>query len=109
MLKNLLSTIWRRLPKKLRRWTVERLEAQFTVTVAAVIIDDKKRVLLLRHAFRPGSGWGIPGGFINSREQPDDAVRREMREEIGLELSDLKLLNVVTHKHVNQVIIAFAC
>jgi len=88
---------------------VERIEAQFTVTVAGVVINDKEQVLLLKHVFRPGSGWGIPGGFIESREQPEDAIKRELKEEVGLGLSDIKLLTVVTHKHVNQVIIAYAC
>src|SRR5689334_8934024 len=102
MLKNLIGNIWRRFPKRFRRWTIEQIEAQFTVTVAGIVIDDDQRVLLLRHVFRPGTGWGIPGGFINSREQPEDAIRREFREEIGLELSEARLLTVTTHKHVNQ-------
>jgi len=104
-LKNLLGSIWRKFPKWVRRWVVERIEDKFTVTVAAVIVDDQNRVLLLKHVFRPGTGWGIPGGFIKSLEQPDDGIKRELMEEVGLEITDLKLITVVTHSHVNQVII----
>ena len=108
-IKNALGTIWRKFPKRLRRWVVERIEERFTVTIAAIVVDDQNRVLLLNHVFRPGFGWGIPGGFINSGEQPEDALRRELREEVGLEVTDLKMITVVTHTNVNQVIIPFSC
>jgi len=108
-LKKTLGSIWRKFPKRLRRWVVERIEDRFTVTIAAVVVDDQNRVLLLNHVFRPGFGWGIPGGFIKSREQPEDALRRELQEEVGLEVTDVKLITVVTHSHVNQVIIPFSC
>src|SRR5438270_588334 len=109
MLKNLLGSIWRWFPRGLRRWTVERLETHFTVTVAAIVVDDNDGILLLDHVFRPGSGWGIPGGFINSREQPEDAIRRELREEIGLDIEPPKLLFVRTNRSVNQIEIVFLC
>jgi ADP-ribose pyrophosphatase YjhB (NUDIX family) len=54
------------------------------------VTDEAGHVLLLQHRYRPGfqkgGGWGIPGGFIQPREQPEAAVRRELREEIGLEI-----------------------
>ena len=107
MLKNLLGGIWRRFPRWLRRWTVERIETSFTATTAAIIIDEQNRILLLNHVFRPGSGWGIPGGFINSGEQPEDAIKRELKEEIGLELQEVELLFVRTLRSFNQVQIIF--
>lgn len=45
---------------------------------------------------RPLSPWGIPGGFIDPKEQPADAIRRELREETGIELDDLQLYRVRT-------------
>ena len=62
--------------------------ARFTVTAGAVIFNDKGEVLLLKHRFRAGSGWGLPGGFMETDEQPIDALRRELREEIGLEVEE---------------------
>src|SRR5882724_11717232 len=107
--RDLLGNIWRRFPKRLRRWVVERIESRFTVTIAAIVVDDQDRVLLLDHVFRPGLGWGIPGGFINPGEQPEDALRRELQEEVELEVTDVKLITVLTHSHVKQVIIPFSC
>jgi ADP-ribose pyrophosphatase YjhB (NUDIX family) len=59
-------------------------------------LNEKKEVLLLNHVLRPSSGWGIPGGFIDKDEQADDAVRREIREEIGIEISRLQLYTIRT-------------
>src|SRR5262245_63799332 len=86
MLKRTIASLWRRAPKWARRWGALLTESRFTVTVGAVVIDSRGRVLLLQHRFRPGSGWGIPGGFMRPREQPEEAVRRELHEEIGLEI-----------------------
>src|SRR6185295_3487528 len=107
MLNDLLGTIWRRTPRKLRTWAVRVTKSRFTVTAGAIVSDDAGRVLLLRHRFRPGSGWGMPGGFIEQGEQPEDALRRELREEIGLEVAELKLFTVRAFKRPKQVEIVF--
>jgi 8-oxo-dGTP diphosphatase len=107
MFKDLLGTIWRRAPRALRRWTVRFSHPRFAVTAAAIITDGRGRVLLLKHRFRPGSGWGLPGGFIEKGEQPDAALRRELREEIGLEVEQLKLFAVRAFKKPKQVEVVF--
>jgi 8-oxo-dGTP diphosphatase len=109
MLKKLLGALWRVAPRGLRRWSVRLVEPRFTVTAGAVVVDDKGRVLLLKHVFRAGSGWGVPGGFIERGEQPEDAIRRELREEIGLELEEAELAFVRTLKRPAQVEIIFRC
>ena len=91
-----LSRIWRRLPKRVRRWGILLSQPRFTVTAGAVVVDDQQRVLLLHHRFRGGSGWGIPGGFLNPRESPEEALRRELREEINLELDNVEI--AFTHR-----------
>ena len=80
---------------------------RFTVTAGAVIFNDKGEVLLLKHRFRAGSGWGLPGGFMETGEQPIDALRRELREEIGLEVDDVKVLAVRSFKKPKQVEVLF--
>jgi ADP-ribose pyrophosphatase YjhB (NUDIX family) len=109
MLKKLLGALWRVAPRGLRRWSVRLVEPRFTVTAGAVVVDTQGRVLLLKHVFRAGSGWGIPGGFIERGEQPEDAIRRELREEIGLELEEVELAFVRTLRQPVQVEIIFRC
>ena len=109
MLKRLLAVVWVNTPGFVRRWGVRLTQPRFTVTAGAVILDERGRVLLLRHVFRRGSGWGIPGGFLARGEQPDDAIRRELREETGLALEEVELAFVRTLARPQQVEVIFRC
>ncbi len=54
------------------------------VAVIALVIAGSA-VLLVRRAVDPGKGlWSLPGGYMDAGEMPDEAVRREVREEVGL-------------------------
>ncbi len=107
MLRDLAESVWRNAPKFLRRLSVRLTNTRFTVTAAGIISDSENRVLLLKHRFRAGSGWGIPGGFIEADEQPEDGLRRELKEEIGLELQTLKLYKARSFKGARQIEIIF--
>src|SRR5215211_6766089 len=109
MLKSLLGRVWRGSPRFVRRAGVLLTQPRFTVTAGAVVSDERGRVLLLRHVLRGGSGWGMPGGFLKASEQPEEAVRRELREETGLELDSAELAFVRTLAHVRQVEVIFRC
>ena len=80
----------------MRRTIVRVIEPSFTVSAAAIITNREGRVLLLDHVIRPNSGWGLPGGFLEHGEQPEEGIRREIMEETRLELSDLKMFRVRT-------------
>lgn len=109
MLKDLAGTIWRGAPRFVRRWSMRLTHARFTVTAAGIVTDDNGRVLLLKHRFRAGSGWGIPGGFVEAGEQPEEGLRRELREEIGLELDTAEISKARTFSDVKQIEIVFRC
>lgn len=109
MLKRLLGALWRLVPKRLRLWGVALIEPRFMVTAGAVVLDERGRVLVLDHRFRVGSGWGIPGGFVEKGEQPEEALRRELREEVGLELESVEIAFVRTLKEPQQIEIIFRC
>jgi 8-oxo-dGTP diphosphatase len=105
----MLGTLWRGLPRTWRRRAVRVTQRKFTATAGAVVLDAEGRVLLLEHVFRPGTGWGIPGGFIQRGEQPEETLRRELREEVGIEVDDLELAFVRTLRIVDQVEVFFRC
>ena len=85
------------------------MHARFTVTAGALIFNDSGQILLLKHRFRAGSGWGLPGGFLEKGEQPLEALRRELREEIGLELEDVEIFATRSFKKPQQVEVLFRC
>jgi 8-oxo-dGTP pyrophosphatase MutT (NUDIX family) len=60
-------------------------------SVAALVRDADGRVLLVRHV---EGRWQLPGGAVDPDERPDDAVRREAREEAGVELEPGAVLGV---------------
>ena len=95
------------MPAGARRWLTRRVESTFTVSAACIVTNDAGEVLLLNHVLRPRSGWGLPGGFMNPNEQPYDAVRREIKEETGLELANVEVVRVRTlERHVEIIFTA---
>lgn len=56
----------------------------FRVGASAAILNASGELLLVRHSYR--HGWGLPGGSLGRAENPAEAIQRELREELGLEL-----------------------
>ena len=55
------------------------------------LIEYEGRVLLIRNPYGPMK-WDVPGGGVRRGERPEDAARRESREEVGVCLSGLRPL-----------------
>tara|TARA_B100000315_G_C14113982_1_gene379412 strand:- start:36 stop:455 length:420 start_codon:yes stop_codon:yes gene_type:complete len=76
-------------------------------TVKAIIHSEDKILLQLRdqkpNIFYPGV-WGLFGGGVDDGEKPIDALKRELLEEIGLEIKSAKLLFSWNHDKYNSIL-----
>ncbi len=52
--------------------------------VRALIVDPDDHVLLVRFEFSSVSVWALPGGGLEPGESPENGLRRELHEELGL-------------------------
>jgi 8-oxo-dGTP diphosphatase len=72
-----------------------------TILVAAAVLIENGRVLLTQRkqgAHLEGK-WEFPGGKVEPGEDPRDALRRELREEIGIEATVGEIVDVTFHRY----------
>ncbi len=66
-----------------------------TLTVDAIIKTNDDKVVLVKRKNPPYKGWwALPGGIVEYGETVEEAVKREVKEETGLEVEIEKLVNV---------------
>jgi ADP-ribose pyrophosphatase YjhB (NUDIX family) len=71
-----------------------------TIAAAGFIFAPDDTVLFVRRAKEPAKGkLAVPGGFVDAGETAEEALRRETREEVNLELADLSFLGTYTNSY----------
>lgn len=61
------------------------------VGVSAVLHNEAGELLLVRHSYA-SRNWSFPGGGLKRGETPEQAIRREIREELGCALAEVREL-----------------
>ncbi len=74
----------RPLPPRFRDVALSWRSAPVRLGAVARIRDDDGRWLVVRHSYR--RGWGLPGGGLHRGEDPHDGLRRELVEELGVQV-----------------------
>lgn len=68
--------------------------------VVGVVVRNGGDVLLVQPSRGVAAGhWTLPGGFVNAFEDPADGARREVLEETGVAIHDLRLVRAITYQH----------
>ena len=85
---------------------------ELTKNAVAIIVNNDNKILLLKRSDDPKiwqpSKWALVGGGIEKGEKPEEAVKREIKEEIGLEIDKfIKTFSIQRHKDSVEHI--FAC
>lgn len=63
-----------------------------------LIIEDRNRILLVKRKFEPFKGlWSLPGGYIEYGENVEEALKREAKEECGLDVKPSKIVGVYSN------------
>lgn len=88
--------------REIKGWSRKKKEAlirtvgwkyEFAIAVYAFVRNKKGELLLMKHADR--GYWMLPGGGIESGESLEDGLVRELKEEIGQEIKQQKIVGIV--------------
>jgi len=101
----LLLRLYQVLPTMPRRWIVRLIAPSFTVGAICFIERPDGALLLVRTAYR--RRWGVPGGLLKRGEEPGDAARREVLEEVGLAVELLGEPAIVVDAEPQRIDIVF--
>jgi len=82
------------------------MEHNHKVSVAAMVHDGKGKILLVNSPWR---GWEYPGGLIEPGETFENALRREIREESGVEVEIERFVGICKNVEKDIVNIDFVC
>jgi ADP-ribose pyrophosphatase YjhB (NUDIX family) len=97
--------VFRRLPVRARRRVVRTLAPGYTVGSICMIERPDGALLLVRQSYR--QGWAVPGGLLKRGETPEAAARREVLEEVGLDIELVGEPAVVVEPGARRVDLVF--
>jgi ADP-ribose pyrophosphatase YjhB (NUDIX family) len=97
---------YKRLPQWVRIFLIRRGTPSFHVGAICVVERADGHMLLVRQSYRR-DGWGFPGGLLRRGEEPADGARRELREELGVDVELDGLPVVVIDAAMRRVDVIF--
>ncbi|SMO46549.1 ADP-ribose pyrophosphatase YjhB, NUDIX family [Saccharicrinis carchari] len=81
-----------------------------SAAVAALIENEKGELLLTVRAFEPHKGMlDLPGGFVDINETVEDAVTREIKEELNLDVTEVKFIASCPNEYVYSGYSVYTC
>ncbi|MDH3545159.1 MAG: (deoxy)nucleoside triphosphate pyrophosphohydrolase [Desulfuromonadales bacterium] len=86
---------------------------EMPLLVTAAVISDGEKILITKRPYdkrHPGL-WEFPGGKVDPGESPEEALCREIREELDAEIQVLNIFEVVFHRYEwgPVLVLAYSC
>lgn len=79
-----------------------------TAAAVAAIIENDSKILLVTRAHEPqASMLDLPGGFVDVRENAEQALKREIHEELNLEIEDIRYFTTVPNTYFYKDILYY--
>lgn len=78
--------------------------------LAAIIFNDRGEVLLAQRksGLSQALKWEFPGGKLKPRETPENCLKREIKEELGMEIRIDRIFHAVNHSYSDKNILLIA-
>ena len=83
------------------------MKTQFTIGVFGIIYNEQNQVLLCHR--QDYDLWNLPGGGMEINESPVECLKRELKEELGVEIRTSKLMGVYTKPEQTEIVFSFVC
>ena len=82
--------------------------------LAAIIVNNQNQVLIARRKqqLRNGGKWEFPGGKLQHNESPEECLKREIKEEMGVDISVVRpfhLVNYPSKQDLSILLIGYIC
>ena len=83
------------------------MKTKFTIGVFGIIFNEQNQVLLCHR--QDYDLWNLPGGGMEINESPVECLKREFKEELGVEIRTSKLMGVYTKPEQTEIVFSFVC
>lgn len=81
-----------------------------STAVVVLITDENNRLLVTKRAFNPGKGqFDLPGGFVDPGENAEEAAKREITEELQLNINTIRYLGTHANQYPFSGITVYTC
>jgi len=97
------------LPVRLKYGINKLVNQRFLIGLVGVVLNDQDQVLVFKHTYRRNVPHGLPSGWLKKHEAIARALPREVKEESGLEVEYIRVLDVHSSNKERKVEVWVLC